>query len=121
MSEPVVYVEYVSRSGHYWRFTYTDSARKAMAVQVAKYAYDPDVPFTWVDAAVVVGKMRVEAKAHEEAMVGAKELAALVNEMRQAQREYFRTRSPAAMDRARQLETRVDRAVREILDQPSLF
>ena len=50
-----------------------------------------------------------------------RQLAELVNEMRQAQREFFRTRSSAAMDRAKSLERRVDTLVREILEQPTLF
>lgn len=51
----------------------------------------------------------------------ARELAKLVNEMRQAQAEYFRTRSPAALERSKALEKRVDAAVRDILEQPTLF
>jgi hypothetical protein len=41
--------------------------------------------------------------------------------MRQAQREYFRTRSGAAMQDAKALEKRFDVACRELLEQPTLF
>jgi len=50
-----------------------------------------------------------------------RELADLVAEMRHAQRDYFRTKSGAALDRARTLERRVDRAITEVLKQPELF
>jgi len=53
--------------------------------------------------------------------MNAKELAALVNEMRNAQKEFFRTRSSSAMDRAKSLEKKVDLACKELLDQPQLF
>ena len=50
------------------------------------------------------------------------EFAALVQEMRNAQREYFRTRSPTALEAAKRLEKRVDQALKEIADrQPLLF
>lgn len=46
----------------------------------------------------------------------------LVAEMRTAQREFFRTRSTAALDRSRSLERRVDEALRRELDgQGTLF
>lgn len=50
-----------------------------------------------------------------------KELARLVNEMRRAQDEFYRTRSDTALERAKQLERRVDAAVRDTLAQPTLF
>lgn len=50
-------------------------------------------------------------------------LLELVDQMRAAQREYFKTRSPAAMDRAKKLEREVDRqlAARHEAAQPKLF
>jgi hypothetical protein len=51
----------------------------------------------------------------------APELARLVAEMRSAQRESFRTRSPGALEKSRAAERRVDKAVMECLDQPPLF
>jgi hypothetical protein len=49
------------------------------------------------------------------------DLAKLVAHMRTQQREYFRTRSSAALDASKAAEKAVDRAVKECLDQPSLF
>jgi hypothetical protein len=49
------------------------------------------------------------------------ELARLVAEMRRAQRAYFRMRTPAALDRSKQLERELDRAVEEIVRGPYLF
>jgi arsenate reductase-like glutaredoxin family protein len=50
------------------------------------------------------------------------ELAALVRQMRQAQNEYFRERSPQYLNLSKELERRVDRAVADILDkQGTLF
>ena len=37
----------------------------------------------------------------------------LVSEMRQAQKEYFRTRSTSALQRSKQLEKKVDAAIRQ--------
>ncbi len=48
-------------------------------------------------------------------------LARLVGEMREAQRRHFRTRSQGDLDASKALERRVDQAVREVLEQPSLF
>lgn len=48
-------------------------------------------------------------------------LARLVAEMRAAQREYFRTRSDTAKRTAMHLEGKVDRALRDVLEQPSLL
>lgn len=45
----------------------------------------------------------------------------LVAEMRRAQREYFRTRSSTALEKSKQLEKRVDDAIREAGEQPALF
>ncbi len=53
--------------------------------------------------------------------MSATELARLVAEMRSAQKEYFRTKSPTALDRSKQLERAVDQACKQILSQPSLF
>lgn len=48
--------------------------------------------------------------------------AALVNAMRQAQREYFRTRSSAALDKAKTLEKAVDRQIERLFSpQADLF
>lgn len=50
------------------------------------------------------------------------ELASIVAEMREAQKEYFRTRSTGALDRSKALEKKVDARVREILTpQRKLF
>lgn len=50
------------------------------------------------------------------------ELATLVRQMRDAQRTYFRERSPQALNASKELERRVDRAVADVLDkQPKLF
>jgi hypothetical protein len=43
------------------------------------------------------------------------ELARLVNEMRTAQKEYFRTRSGSALENSKRLERKVDEAVGEVL------
>lgn len=45
----------------------------------------------------------------------------LVAKMREAQRAYFRTRSPADLERSKSLEKRVDIALRDYLSGPSLF
>lgn len=50
----------------------------------------------------------------------ATELARLVAEMRTCQREYFRTRSGSALESSGAAERRVDRAVEEVLRQPTL-
>lgn len=54
-----------------------------------------------------------------------KQLAELVAEMRQAQRDYFKGRSGDELRRSKHLEHKVDQAVRDILHpeqkQPSLF
>lgn len=49
------------------------------------------------------------------------QLAELVQEMRNAQREYFRTRSGSALDRSKKLEKQVDEALGAVLRQPGLF
>ena len=50
------------------------------------------------------------------------ELVRIVQEMRNAQREYFRTRMETALDAAKVAERRVDHALKEIADkQPRLF
>jgi len=49
----------------------------------------------------------------------------LVKAMREAQREYFSTRSPQALTKARQLERRVDESIKRgdeyLKKQPTLF
>lgn len=50
-----------------------------------------------------------------------RQLAELVQEMRNAQRDYFRTRSGSALDNSKRLEKRVDEALGEVLSQPGLF
>jgi hypothetical protein len=50
-------------------------------------------------------------------MINIKEFATKVQEMRQAQNEYFRTKQFAAMDRAKKLEREVDTMVKECLTQ----
>lgn len=51
-----------------------------------------------------------------------KEFAALVAEMRDAQREYFRTRSGEVLERSKKLEKQVDHALKDINNnQPRLF
>lgn len=49
------------------------------------------------------------------------EFAKLVDDMRSAQKHFFRTKSSAALDRAKAAESRVDKAVQDILKQPTLF
>ena len=50
------------------------------------------------------------------------ELAQLVLQMRNAQRTYFRERSPQALSVSKELERRIDRVVADVLDkQPKLF
>ncbi len=51
----------------------------------------------------------------------AMELAHLVLEMRKAQKHYFRTRGQGDLEFSKQLEKRLDRAVEEIIRQPTLF
>lgn len=53
--------------------------------------------------------------------MNAKDLARLVERMRQAQKEYFKTRSSAVLEQSKYLEKRVDAAVEELLRQPALF
>ncbi len=50
-----------------------------------------------------------------------KEFMALVQQMRHAQKEYFRTRSPSVLEESKRLEKRVDEALREANEQPTLF
>jgi phosphate uptake regulator len=51
-----------------------------------------------------------------------KELAQLVKQMREAQRQYFKERSPQWLSTAKELERRVDKEVMQILDsQKELF
>lgn len=45
----------------------------------------------------------------------------LVADMRHAQREYFRTRSNSWLHQSKLLEKRVDIALRDVLEQPTLF
>lgn len=50
------------------------------------------------------------------------EFLALVAAMREAQKDYFRRRAPADLERSKNLEREVDRALRELKDdQPKLF
>ena len=50
------------------------------------------------------------------------DLARLVNEMRTAQREFFRTRSDSALNDAKAAEAKVDKAVNDVLSkQQKLF
>jgi len=51
------------------------------------------------------------------------ELAILVSRMRTSQKDYFRTRSDSDLKEAKAIESRVDKAVQEILDnrQGKLF
>lgn len=50
------------------------------------------------------------------------QLAELVRQMRDAQRNYFSERSPQWLSTAKELERRVDAAVKEVLDsQMKLF
>ncbi len=51
-----------------------------------------------------------------------REFVTLVAAMRTAQREYFRTRSTAALDRSKSIEKQVDLAIRRAMDgQARLF
>ncbi len=47
-------------------------------------------------------------------MVEARTIVTLVSEMRTAQRDYFRLRSPSVLSHAKQLEAKVDRELKEI-------
>jgi hypothetical protein len=54
--------------------------------------------------------------------VDVKELAALVRAMRNVQKSYFRSKSPAALEAAKAAELRVDTAVADVLGgQKGLF
>lgn len=44
------------------------------------------------------------------------EYAKLVNEIRTAQKDFFRTRSESALEKSKKLERRVDEATRDIFD-----
>lgn len=59
----------------------------------------------------------------QDAETRLREFAKLVASMRDAQRDYFRTKSAAALDRAKRMEKAVDRRLKEIFDeqQPWLF
>lgn len=50
-----------------------------------------------------------------------RELAQLVVDARNAQREYFRTKSSTALEKSKGLEKRLDAACRDVLAQPGLF
>ena len=51
-----------------------------------------------------------------------RELAELVRQMRDAQRQYFSERSPQVLSKAKELERRVDSEVKYIMDgQKKLF
>ncbi len=50
------------------------------------------------------------------------ELARLVQNMRHQQKEYFRTRSPSALEESKRLERKVDNACTAVLDgQQKMF
>jgi hypothetical protein len=49
------------------------------------------------------------------------QLAELVRDMRRAQRAYFKDRTQGALEDSKRLEKAVDAAVREALEQPTLF
>lgn len=51
------------------------------------------------------------------------ELAGLARRMREAQRRYFRERTPGSLEESKRLERELDRATAEVLDPrpPSLF
>jgi hypothetical protein len=57
----------------------------------------------------------------DEAALSVRELAQLVADMRAKQREYFRTRSSAALEASKTAERKVDKACEEVLRQPTLF
>ena len=52
-----------------------------------------------------------------------RELAVIAKEMRDAQRAYFKpsTRSNATLEASKAAEKRLDRAIEEVLDGPTLF
>lgn len=52
--------------------------------------------------------------------MSALELARLVQQVRDAQRSYFKTRAPAALTESKRLEGELDRTVRAILTPPHL-
>lgn len=49
-----------------------------------------------------------------------KEFVNLVKRMREAQKEYFRTRQPEALKFSKSMEAKVDRAI-ETINNPKLF
>ena len=49
------------------------------------------------------------------------ELARLARDMRAAQRAYFRSRTPAALELSKALERQLDAAVARVLEGPGLF
>jgi cell fate (sporulation/competence/biofilm development) regulator YmcA (YheA/YmcA/DUF963 family) len=54
-------------------------------------------------------------------MLDARELATLVNAMREAQKQYFRSSTLSNLEAAKRVEREVDREVREILTSLPLF
>jgi hypothetical protein len=48
-------------------------------------------------------------------------LARLVKEMRAEQKAYFKTKETQHLDRSKQLERQVDKAIDEVFTQPRLF
>lgn len=51
-----------------------------------------------------------------------RQFASLVAEMRNAQREFYRTRSATSLEIAKRLERRVDETLRDLISpQPTLF
>jgi len=53
----------------------------------------------------------------QDAMEKLRSFATLVADMRHVQRDYFRLRSPSTLDRAKQLERRVDKACKAVLEE----
>lgn len=51
----------------------------------------------------------------------ARELALLVQRVRQAQRDYFRSKSPAALELSKRLERELDEAAERVIEGPGLF
>ena len=49
------------------------------------------------------------------------EFVRLVADLRRAQRYYFSNRTERSLEKAKQLERQVDLAVKELLQQPTLF
>lgn len=51
-------VYYRTKDGHFWVFRFVGMTRKDAIRQVARFAADPDIDFSWHDAAIVANQIR---------------------------------------------------------------